>query len=429
MEFKLESGQHEEVLERAEDLLEDDEAEEALTVVRGLHGTPLTSSLRGRALALEVVSLELLERFEEAETLIVGNMKEEGDDFQFVLAAGTEFSELEAFDHAEVFLGNLCELDPQSPVPWYNLAIMYGREERFQEAVQAYDHALERDPNFAPAYLQKGYCMRLMGKPLDAMRLYERYLEIQPADGSAWCALAVMESERGNYAQAYAYFARALEAKAEPEDIYFNWALTAAQKGDEERLLSCLAKLEEVAPESWRTLLTRADVSESAGQVWEAWEDIVEAFDAVVDDGELEEAEYVAASLLRFSVRNDMGDQAAEPLRLIYRYELFSEEVLDILRLRDGRASHAVASHQVVIGEVTDESDDAEQEYYVYGVFAERETEAVEAALGFQARVDESEWRLHSVNRISAYDEGVTGVYWRSDPLESPPDPIESIDS
>ena len=75
-------------IDRAEELLMAGDAQPALDMVRTLYGQTLTSTDCGRALAIEAVCLDELDRAGEAERLIAEVMKEKGDDLAFVLAAG-----------------------------------------------------------------------------------------------------------------------------------------------------------------------------------------------------------------------------------------------------------------------------------------------------------------------------------------------------
>ncbi|MCH8201262.1 MAG: tetratricopeptide repeat protein, partial [Chloroflexi bacterium] len=76
--------------------------------------------------------------------------------------AGIAFSDFDAFVPAEIFLRNLCELEPEDHLAWYNLAIALGREGRYAESVQMYDECIQRNAAFADAYFQKAYCFELM---------------------------------------------------------------------------------------------------------------------------------------------------------------------------------------------------------------------------------------------------------------------------
>lgn len=411
-------------VDRAEQVLLDNEAEIALGLVRGLYGQMLPSSDRGRALAIEVVCLERLGRTEEGERIVVEMMKEEGDDHAYVLAAGIEFSELDSPLHAEVFLRNLCEIDPNSDVAWYNLAIALGREDRFVEAVQAYDRCIAIVPEFADAHRQKAYCLETMEDLPNAAAAYRRYLELNPADAEAWKSLGIVESDQRRFTEAYDAFRHAVEHTAEPEDIYFNWAITAVRNSDTEQQRVCIDKLQDIDPEGWRTLLTRADQEEHDGQVWAAWELLGEALDNVLEsDAEGAEDDddapgYVASVLLRFADRHDMREHASEYVLRIFEEQLFTEDVLEALQTLDGRFSNTATSFQAVVKRVTN----GVETYAVYGVSADDADEAGRLALAFEERCEPgAEPTLYALHQLTSPDEGRVGVYWRSGEFDRPP--------
>lgn len=412
-------------LDRAQELFEEGRPESALNMVDKLYGQALTSSDRGRALALQAVCLEQLDRGDEAERLVAKVMEEEGDDLAFVLAAGIAFSDFDAFVHAEIFLRNLCELDPENHMAWYNLAISLGREGRYPESVQMYDECIQRDAAFADAYFQKGYCFALMGDLDRAAATYRAYLEREPGDAEAWKTLGIVESDRREPDAAYAAFEKAASIGGDdPVDVYFNWAITAARANDLERVEACIEEMEASDPEGWRTLLTKADYEEAQEQVWPAWEILCEAFDAVLEDKEdLGTCGYVAAGLIRFATRHDMSVHVGEYVERIFEEGLYSEDVLRALQSLDGRLSNAVKSHQVVLkaAPVNDEDEPDGARFVVYGVSAEDAAEAGELALEFEAKYGPCAWEVHSLQQITGPDEGHVGIYWRSEEMDRPP--------
>ena len=411
-------------LEQAEERLAAGQPESALDLVDALYGRDMSSSDRGRALALQAICLEQLERGDEADRLIADVMNEEGDNLAFVLAAGMTFSDFGVFIQAEVFLRNLCELEPENAVAWYNLAIALGREGRYPESVQMYDECIRRDAKFADAYFQKGYCYELMGDLDQAAATYRTYLQYEPEDAEAWKALGIVESDRRKPDAAYAAFEKAASMGDDPTDVYFNWAITAVREDDLERIEECIEKMQAVDPEDWRTLLTKADYEEAQDNIWPAWELLCEAFDAVLEESEdFESCGYVAAALIHFAVRNDMGVHVEDPIERIFKEGLYSEDVLQALLTLDGRLSNAAKSHQVVLKASAEGAEAAAERYVIYGVAADDPEEAGEIAVDFEAKFGPGTWEIYSLQQITGPDEGHIGVYWRSDEMTRPPTP------
>lgn len=410
-------------LERAEDLVEMGRPADALEEVRTLYGHAFGSYERGRALALECCCLDHLDLREEAQNLVAEIMKEEGDDPAFVLAAGMAFSDLNSFVQAELFLRNLCELEPENHVAWFNLAITLGREGRYPESIEMYDQCIEHNPSFPDAHLQKAYCYELMDDFVRAAQTYRIYLDIQPDDGEAWNALGAAESEGGNHDGAYQAFRQAVASGYDPADVYFNWAISAAAKDDRGQLERCLGELQSLDPEGWRTYLTQADFEEAEGNAWIAWESVGEAFEAALEEeDDPEAAGYVASALLRLAARNDMTSEVAEYVERIFEQELFDQEVLEALLDLEGRFSNASMSHQVVLKapENRPRFPDIDA-YVVYGVAADSAEECGALAIEFELKVSGVEWELFSVQRMTSPDEGPVGVYWRSEEMPRPP--------
>lgn len=415
-------------LDRAEELFVENKLTDALAVIQTLYDQALPSSDRGRALAIEVVLLEAMDRMDEAHGLVASIMKEEGDDAAFVQAAGVQFAEMGAFAHAEVFLKNLCELTPEDPMPWYNLAISLGREGRYSEAIAAYDQALAIEPTFSDCYFQKAECYSMMGDNAGAVETLSAYVAKEPEDGEAWVDLGVAQSDLGRFQDAYVSFESAVKTDHDLLDIHYNWAISAVRNRDLAQMEKCIEAMQDEEPGDWRTLVARADYEECLDHIWPAWEILLEAvedaFDAE-DDEEHEERDYVIATALHFANRNKMQEHAVELIERIFDEGLFSEEVLGGLLVLNGRASMRAASYQVTFRAKTGESDnvflDSGERYIVYGVMADKAELAVEAAREFEARCSDLEWEVDSVIQLSPPDEGMLGVYWRSDLLDQRP--------
>ena len=414
-------------LERAEELFVENKLNDALAVIQTLYDQSLPSSDRGRALAIEAVLLEAMDRMDEAHQLISAIMKEEGDDVTFVQAAGVQFAEMGAFPHAEIFLKNLCELTPEDPMPWYNLAISLGREGRYTEAITAYNRSLEIEPSFADCYFQKAECYSLMGDKENAVATLAEYVTNEPSDGEAWVDLGVAQSDLGRFKEAYTSFDSATKTEHDLLDIHYNWAISAVRNRDLAQMERSIEAMQDEEPADWRTLIARADYEECIDNIWPAWEILMEAvedaFDA--DPDEHEARDYVITTALHFVNRNKMQEHASELIDRIFDKALFSEEILGGLLVLNAKASMRAASYQVTFKADVEQSDnvflDSGQRYIIYGVMADKPDLAVEAARDFEARCSDLEWTIDSVIQLSPPDEGMLGVYWRSNLLDRAP--------
>jgi len=59
---------------------------------------------------------------------------------------------------------------------------LYYRENRYEEAIAAFDQALEVDPSHAYAWHDRGICLRALEKNEEAVESIARALELAPTD-------------------------------------------------------------------------------------------------------------------------------------------------------------------------------------------------------------------------------------------------------
>ena len=76
----------------------------------------------------------------------------------------------------------LCELDPTNSVVWYNKGIALKAKERYNEALRAYDKAIEFAPLKLDAWNNKGKLLTIREKYDEAIKAYSKAIDINPQD-------------------------------------------------------------------------------------------------------------------------------------------------------------------------------------------------------------------------------------------------------
>jgi tetratricopeptide (TPR) repeat protein len=84
-----------------------------------------------------------------------------------------------AYDHA-------LEIKPDKDQAWNNKGVALGNLGRYEEAIAAYDHALQIKPDKDEAWNNKGNVLGNLGRHEEAITAYDQALQIKPDKDEAW---------------------------------------------------------------------------------------------------------------------------------------------------------------------------------------------------------------------------------------------------
>jgi len=74
--------------------------------------------------------------------------------------------------------------------------------EKQEEAIEAYNKAIEINPKYADAWYNKGVTLVQLERQEEAIKAFDKAIEIYPKYAGAWnnkgVALAIWEDQRGN---------------------------------------------------------------------------------------------------------------------------------------------------------------------------------------------------------------------------------------
>jgi len=87
------------------------------------------------------------------------------------------------------------------PAAWVSRGNTLRSHGRFREALRCYDRAIDIDPSCADAWLEKGRLLQRMGHPDLALRRFERVLEIDPAREDARADIGRIRESLGRSAR------------------------------------------------------------------------------------------------------------------------------------------------------------------------------------------------------------------------------------
>jgi len=96
---------------------------------------------------------------------------------------------------------------------YFNLGNALGQLGRFPDALAAYTHATELQPDFAPAHNLRGYVLHQLGRDTEAVAAYEAALRLQPVFPQCETNLGDAYAKLGRWPEATAAYQNALREK------------------------------------------------------------------------------------------------------------------------------------------------------------------------------------------------------------------------
>jgi len=108
------------------------------------------------------------------------------------------------YQNMATYIQQVITLEPNSPDLYYFLGEAYRLQDNFRQAVQQYDKALEKNQDFAPAYLGKARSL-LAGSPTrwqEALTFLQKAIELDPQLYDAYLEMAALYLDQGDGQQA-----------------------------------------------------------------------------------------------------------------------------------------------------------------------------------------------------------------------------------
>jgi serine/threonine-protein kinase len=135
----------------------------------------------------------------------------------------------------------------QTANAYANLAYSYYEAGRFEEALKAYQTAIERDPKFVDSYRNLGDVYMRLGRTADARRAYEMalatadgQLRVNPSNAALIALVALCEAKLGRDAAAERHAAEALALQPKDRNVVIKNAEVFANLGQRDRALEYL---------------------------------------------------------------------------------------------------------------------------------------------------------------------------------------------
>ena len=162
---------------------------------------------------------------------------------------GVTLGELGKYEEALRAFDKAIELKPDYPLAWYNKGLTLGELGKYEEALRAYDKAIELKPDYPLAWFSKGYALGELGKHEEELRAYDKAIELKPDDPDAWFNKGVALGELGKYEEALRAFDKAIELKRDDPPAWNNKGIALGELGKYEEALRAYDKGIELKPD------------------------------------------------------------------------------------------------------------------------------------------------------------------------------------
>jgi tetratricopeptide (TPR) repeat protein len=185
------------------------------------------------------------------------------------LSSGVSLYLLGQHEEAIAAYDKALEIKPDMHWAWNNKGAALASLGRYEEAIAAYDKALELKPDKHEAWFNKGVTLGNLGRYEEAIAAYDKALEIKPDKHAAWNNKGIALRKLGLYEEVIAAYDKALEIKPY-EHAWYNKGVALANQGRYEEAIAAYDKALEIKTdmnEAWNnkgTALGRLDRYEEA---------------------------------------------------------------------------------------------------------------------------------------------------------------------
>jgi tetratricopeptide (TPR) repeat protein len=139
-------------------------------------------------------------------------------------------------------------------ITWNNRGIDLINEDKYNEAIQALDKAIEINPRYPDAWHNRGNALYYQGEYGAAINAYDRAIEINPQYAEAWYNKGLAVQNLGDKNEAIKAFDKAIEINPQYAEAWYNKGLAAQNLGDKNEAIKAFDMAIEINPqyaEAW----------------------------------------------------------------------------------------------------------------------------------------------------------------------------------
>ena len=132
---------------------------------------------------------------------------------------------------------------------WLNKGSSLGKLGKHEEAIKCYDKVLELNPEDISAWFYKGYELGKLGKHEEAIKCYDKVLELNPNNERAWVNKGYELGKLGKHEEAINCYGKAIEINPKYKGAWFYKGYELGNLGKYEEAIKCYERVLELNPE------------------------------------------------------------------------------------------------------------------------------------------------------------------------------------
>jgi tetratricopeptide (TPR) repeat protein len=138
--------------------------------------------------------------------------------------------------------------NPYSFTAWYNLGNTYSKEEKFSDAITAYEYCVAINDRFSPAYFNMGNAQLTIEQYAESIESFERCIEIDGDDPLTYCYLGEANEQLNNLPVAWDFYQKALSLSPTLAEAWLGLGIVKDLQGHPKESLHYIERALELEP-------------------------------------------------------------------------------------------------------------------------------------------------------------------------------------
>lgn len=169
------------------------------------------------------------------------------------------------------------ENDPEEFLSRGNLFFNLGN---FSEALKAYDKAIELEPNFVVAWINKGIVLGKFGNHEEAIKYLDKAIELDPYDDLAWYNKGVAFGKLGRHDEVLKFMDEVIKLKSNDAGAWMNKGVSLDRLGRYNEALIAYDEAIGIRPDYAKAWISKGVVLERLGR----YDEVLKAYDKAIEE-------------------------------------------------------------------------------------------------------------------------------------------------